>query len=99
MEKVISFCGLTCSECPAFLATHNNDDTVRKSTAEQWSKQYGAEIKPGEINCKGCVSTGNVHFSHCSECEIRACGKEKGLGKNYLKRALAGKDFGRDAAD
>jgi hypothetical protein len=26
MEKLISVCGLICSQCGAFLATQNNDD-------------------------------------------------------------------------
>jgi Protein of unknown function (DUF3795) len=26
MEEMIAFCGLNCAECPAFLATQENDD-------------------------------------------------------------------------
>ncbi|MCK4824426.1 DUF3795 domain-containing protein, partial [bacterium] len=40
MEKMISFCGIVCTECPAFLATKNDDDNERKKIAEMWSKQY-----------------------------------------------------------
>lgn len=79
MEKLVGVCGITCSECPALKATLTNDDELRKSTAEVWSKEYGADIKPEHINCEGCMTESDVKISHCSECEIRACGVERGL--------------------
>jgi hypothetical protein len=79
MKELIAFCGLVCSECPAFIATRNNDDNKRKETAEIWSKQFNADIKPEDINCDGCISnTGNL-FNYPKVCEIRKCGKEKGV--------------------
>ncbi|KUK85723.1 MAG: Uncharacterized protein XE03_1923 [candidate division TA06 bacterium 34_109] len=30
MDKMIAFCGLICTECPAFIATQKNDDIERK---------------------------------------------------------------------
>ena len=47
--------------------------------AKQWSKRYKADIKPEDINCKGCLSMGTRVFSHCNVCEIRKCGIEKGV--------------------
>ena len=79
MEKMIAFCGTICTECPAFLATKNNDDAERKKTAEIWSKQYNADIKPEDINCEGCLSGGSKIFSHCKVCKIRKCGQERGV--------------------
>jgi len=74
--EMISICGLSCHECGAFLAALNDDEQKRQETAELWSKQYGVEIKPEDINCSGCTQEG-VHVSHCGVCEIRACGIEK----------------------
>ncbi|MCJ7580741.1 MAG: DUF3795 domain-containing protein [Candidatus Aminicenantes bacterium] len=79
MEKIVSICGLPCSECGAYLATINNDDEKRREVAELWSKQYGAEIKAGDINCESCLSDSENVFSHPKVCEIRKCGKEKGV--------------------
>jgi hypothetical protein len=31
---MISFCGLTCTECPAFLATQKDDDQEREKVAK-----------------------------------------------------------------
>ncbi len=76
---MIAFCGLDCHECGAFLATKNDDDEKRSEVAKLWSKQYRAEIKPSDINCEGCHSEGENIFSHCTVCEIRKCGQERGV--------------------
>ena len=76
---MIAFCGLDCHECGAFIATQNNDNEKRVEVAEIWSKQYETDIKPNDINCDGCLSKGDNVFSHCTVCEIRKCGMEKGL--------------------
>ncbi len=76
---MIAFCGLVCNECPAFIATKENDNVRRKETAEEWSKQFNTSIKPEDINCEGCVSNSEVLFSHPKLCEIRKCGQEKGI--------------------
>jgi hypothetical protein len=79
MEKMIAVCGIECHQCPAFLATRENDDLKRKEVAEMWSKDFKAEIKPEDINCEGCTSGKERLFSHCHVCEIRKCGREKQL--------------------
>jgi hypothetical protein len=77
VEKMIAFCGLTCTECPAFIATQKNDNEERKKVAEMWSKEFKRDIKPEDINCDGCLIDSNNLFSYCKVCEIRKCGKEK----------------------
>jgi hypothetical protein len=77
MNKLISFCGLLCSDCGAFIATQSNDNKKRAEVAQLWSKQYSVNLKPEDINCDSCASNSDRHFSHCSVCEIRKCGKQK----------------------
>ena len=77
MKEMISYCGLACHECEAFIATQNNDDAKRKEVAKAWSREFEANIKPEDINCDGCTSGSEKLFSHCFECEIRKCGIEK----------------------
>ena len=79
MGKIISICGNICSDCAAFKATREDDELKRKETAEVWSKMYSSEISPEDINCEGCLSTGEKVFTHCNVCEIRKCGIEKGV--------------------
>ena len=78
METMISYCGLECTKCPAFIARKEDNDELRKKTAAEWSKQFNAPVTPESINCDGCVSEG-VHSGYCRMCEIRKCGIEKGI--------------------
>jgi len=75
---MIAYCGLNCSDCDAFRATHEDNDAKRKETARKWSEMYHADIKPEQINCDGCKSAG-VKFFHCSTCDIRQCCISKGV--------------------
>jgi len=79
MGKMIAHCGLVCSECPTFIATLNDDNAAREKTAIFYSKKFGFNLKPEDINCDGCLSeTGNL-IAYCQECEIRKCSREKKL--------------------
>ena len=77
MEKMTAMCGLNCSGCPAFLATARDSDEERRKTAGEWSKSYGHDIKPEDINCYGCLSVDKKLLGYCGICEIRKCGIEK----------------------
>jgi len=79
MEEMISFCGLKCHECGALIATLNDDDEKRAETAAEWKKLYNADIKPEDINCYGCISEDKPVFHHCTVCEVRKCGRERGV--------------------
>lgn len=77
MDRLIAYCGLDCKACPGLKATRDNDDELRAKTAAEWSKMYGAEIKPEHINCTGCTVDG-PHIPHWDECGIRKCAQTKG---------------------
>ncbi len=77
MEKIIAYCGLDCSVCPAYIATVNDDDAARAKVSEQWLKELNVQIKPEDVNCDGCLSRDGRHIGYCSMCEIRKCGTGK----------------------
>ena len=79
MDKMIAYCGIVCTECPAFEATQKNDDAKRKEVAESWSKQYNMSIKPEDINCDGCKTEGKRRIGYCNICQIRKCALGKGV--------------------
>jgi len=55
MEKLVSCCGLDCAACDARIATINDDDVLRKATAEKWATMYNVpDMSPSMINCTGC---------------------------------------------
>jgi len=75
----IAICGLDCAVCPAYVVHQTGDMDLQKKTAEQWAKEYGADIKPEMVDCVGCVVVEGPHIGHCFECEIRKCGLAKGV--------------------
>lgn len=79
MSKMIAYCGLECTRCPAFLATQNDDDTARAKTAALYAKTYGFNLKPEEINCDGCLPEEGRKLAYCATCRIRTCCRDKGL--------------------
>jgi hypothetical protein len=77
METVIGFCGIDCGKCPAYIAKKENNDELRKKTAEEWSKMFGTQFTPEGVNCDGCAVQGQ-HIIYCEQlCDIRKCAVEK----------------------
>lgn len=79
MDEIIAFCGLVCSDCPAYLATIADDDGQRTAVAKRWSQEYGADVSPASVNCLGCHSQDSEVFSHGLECAMRLCGLKRGV--------------------
>ncbi|MBN1354437.1 MAG: DUF3795 domain-containing protein [Candidatus Omnitrophica bacterium] len=76
---MIACCGLDCSKCEAYLATRADSDDKREEVSKKWSAQYGADIKPEDINCDGCNSNGRK-INYCQNlCQIRKCCTGKSL--------------------
>ncbi|MCE5314655.1 MAG: DUF3795 domain-containing protein [Armatimonadota bacterium] len=78
-NKLIGACGLVCSECEGYKATQANDPDAIAKIAADWSKQFGADIKPESVQCDGCMTASDRKCGHCAECEIRACVISRGL--------------------
>lgn len=77
-KLLLSFCGLDCSQCAAYIATINDDDDLRQKTAKDWTKRYHKNhpqrpaLQPEDINCRGCLSAGPIYL-YCRKCQIRKC--------------------------
>ena len=74
MEKMIAYCGLVCTECPAYLATQKDDADALEKVARQWSKQFDVSLQAEDCYCDGCQATTDRLFGYCHKCKIRACG-------------------------
>jgi hypothetical protein len=66
--SLVSHCCLKCNECPAYIATQNNDQQLREETAKKW------QMKPEQINCHGC-KTPSALFN----CSAKQCADKKGI--------------------
>jgi thiamine biosynthesis protein ThiC len=78
-DKIIAYCGLVCSECPAYIATQADDRAALERVAAQWRKQFNApQITADSVICDGCLGDNGGRLSgYCSMCEIRACAVEQ----------------------
>lgn len=76
---MIGYCGLDCEKCDAYIATKNNDDSLREKTAKLWSELNHATILPEHINCTGCRGEGIKTFYCENLCAVRKCASEKGF--------------------
>lgn len=73
---LIAFCGIDCSECPAYVSKRTGDIKLKQQTAEKWSSP-DTKIKPEDISCDGCTVVNKELFRYCNECLVRICGLEK----------------------
>ncbi len=73
MSKLIAYCGLVCSDCPAYQATQSGDDEALAKVAAQWSVEFKEEIRPEACLCDGCPSTSGRLVGYATQCKIRAC--------------------------
>jgi hypothetical protein len=76
MQEMIAYCGLVCTSCPAYIATQENSDTLRKQVVEKWSSDQ-FPLKVEDVNCDGCLAVGKRLFKFCNDCEVRICGIDK----------------------
>ncbi len=79
LTKMIAYCGLVCSDCPAFLATRSDDDIARGKVAALWTEKFGHDFKPEDINCEGCKSEGKRLVGYRHVCPIRKCALARGV--------------------
>ena len=78
-EQMIAYCGLVCSECPAYVATQANDMEALERLAAQWSQEFNAEMTAADCLCDGCISGSDRLIGYCSDCQVRACAAGRGV--------------------
>lgn len=75
-KERLSYCGINCSTCPAYVATQKDQENVKIKIAKLWSDK-DHQYEACEISCKGCHEPWGKKFRHCQECEVRACARGK----------------------
>lgn len=78
-EMMTAQCGLDCSKCPARIVFLKDDPELRARTAAEWSKAYNVQVKPEDVFCSGCRVEGEPKIGHCGTCEVRSCGRARGV--------------------
>lgn len=77
MSRMMSACGVLCSDCPAFRDKEDRID--QEETVAAWRRVYGLKQKAEDISCGGCLGPDDQVFHTCRKCEARRCFREKGL--------------------
>ncbi len=78
MSKMMSACGVMCSECPAYLAASKGLEYQRE-VVEAWHRIYGLNETVANISCGGCLGSDEDVFHTCRRCSARNCCRSKGL--------------------
>ena len=80
VNPMIAYCGLTCTDCPAYVATQARDRAALEQVAALWREEFNApQLTAESVICDGCLGTTGRKFGHCSECEIRACAMKRAV--------------------
>lgn len=77
--KMISVCGITCTECDAYQATRAGDPAQLERVAAAWREDWGGNFTAETIQCSGCLSMQEPLCSACADCEVRACAVSRGV--------------------
>jgi hypothetical protein len=73
-DKIIAYCGIVCTDCPAYKATQSGVKSELEGVAAQWEKEYQLKnVTIKDVTCDGCLGQKGRKGAHCYECEIRAC--------------------------
>jgi len=71
---MIALCGLTCTTCPAYVATQANDVEALEKLAAYAREHYGQPDATAEGSmCDGCLSDSARLCGYCAVCDVRAC--------------------------
>jgi hypothetical protein len=80
MDRMIAFCGVVCTDCPAYLATQANDHDALEQVLAHWREEFNApDIAVEDIMCDGCLTSDGRLNGYCQHCEIRPCGVAQGV--------------------
>jgi hypothetical protein len=80
MDRMVAFCGIICSDCPAYLATQADDRDALEQVLTHWRKAFDApHITVEDIICDGCLTSDGRLNGYCQHCKIRPCAVERGV--------------------
>ncbi len=74
MERMIAFCGVSCSHCPAYVATQANEPSALEDVLVEWRAYFDApHLTVRDILCDGCQTQGGRLNGYCQHCKMRPC--------------------------
>ncbi len=77
MPRLMSACGVWCSDCPAYRAAAKGV-AHRRRTVEAWRRIYGLRVSIENLSCGGCLGPDEELFHTSRTCKARRCSRRKG---------------------
>ncbi len=78
MNKIMSACGVICSDCAAYMAA-SRGYAFQKEAADAWRRIYGFQTEPMKMSCGGCLSSDDEVFHTSVRCTARRCCLSRGF--------------------
>lgn len=78
MTRMMSACGVLCSDCPAYFADAKGV-AHQERTASAWQRIYGLNETRQNISCGGCLGPDDQIFHTSINCKARRCCRSKGF--------------------
>lgn len=80
MGRMVAFCGVVCTDCPAYQATQSGDQRALAEVLAEWREAFHApEITTADILCDGCLTPDGRLNGYCQHCAVRPCGMGRGV--------------------
>jgi len=80
MDRMIAFCGLVCTDCPAYVATQANDWEALEGLAAHAREAYNQpDATAASSMCDGCLADSTRLCGYCAVCAVRACAQALNL--------------------
>jgi hypothetical protein len=78
MTKMMSACGVLCSDCPAY---HGDAKGLahQERTVAAWRRIFGLNETVKNISCGGCLGPDDQLFHTSRACKARRCCRSKGF--------------------
>jgi hypothetical protein len=74
MSRMVAYCGVICTDCPAHIATQVDDRDALEQVLAHWREDFNApHITIQDIICDGCLTDEGPLSGYCQHCRIRPC--------------------------
>ena len=78
MPRMMSACGVWCSDCPAYHAKARGIAHQRR-TADAWRRIYQLSETTENLSCGGCLGPDAELFHTSRRCKARRCCRQRGF--------------------
>jgi len=76
LRNLLAYCGISCVNCPAYVASMDGDALQRDDLAREWSTE-AYPLSAEDVYCEGCTARDDLVMVFCLDCAVRRCARAK----------------------